>query len=105
MQTIALIVTDDTGAGVLPEPEEPDERYDDMTLIGEFFFSSLLPVTLKLILLALGFSVCPMSVASNWTDQFHSHVGSKRLKWHLFHGEGRDLTKKQLRKFDVVITT
>jgi SWI/SNF-related matrix-associated actin-dependent regulator of chromatin subfamily A3 len=36
MQTIALICTDDTGEGVLEGgPEEPDERYDDMTLIGE----------------------------------------------------------------------
>ena len=34
MQTIALICTDDTGEGVLHEPEEPDERFDDMTLIG-----------------------------------------------------------------------
>lgn len=34
MQTIALICTDDTGEGVLPEPEDPDEEYDDMTLIG-----------------------------------------------------------------------
>lgn len=35
MQTIALICTDDTGEGVLESgPEEPDERYDDMTLIG-----------------------------------------------------------------------
>ncbi|KAK4701080.1 hypothetical protein P7C70_g5154, partial [Phenoliferia sp. Uapishka_3] len=82
MQTIALICTDDTGEGVLPEPEEPDERFDDMTLI-----------------------VCPLSVTSNWTDQFHHHVGSKRLKWHVYHGEGREVSKKQLRKFDVVITT
>ncbi|KAM0752884.1 hypothetical protein T439DRAFT_323492 [Meredithblackwellia eburnea MCA 4105] len=82
MQTIALICTDDTGEGVLPKPEEPDERFDDMTLI-----------------------VCPLSVTSNWTDQFHHHVGSKRLKWHVYHGEGRELNRKQLRKFDVIITT
>ncbi|BGP25055.1 hypothetical protein JCM10295v2_003975 [Rhodotorula toruloides] len=82
MQTIALICTDDTGEGVLPEPEDPDEDYDDMTLI-----------------------VCPLSVASNWTDQFSQHVGKKRLKWHFFHGEGRELSKKELRKYDVIITT
>ncbi|GAA6024936.1 hypothetical protein JCM11491_000961 [Sporobolomyces phaffii] len=82
MQTIALICTDDTGEGVLPRPEEPDERFDDMTLI-----------------------VCPLSVASNWTDQFQQHVGRKRLKWHFYHGEGRELSKKALREFDVVITT
>ena len=35
MQTIALICTDDTGEGVLDQPEEPDDRFDDMTLIGE----------------------------------------------------------------------
>ncbi|GAA5999891.1 hypothetical protein JCM10207_005958 [Rhodosporidiobolus poonsookiae] len=82
MQTIALICTDDTGEGVLDEPEDPDDGFDDMTLI-----------------------VCPLSVASNWTDQFAQHVGKKRLKWHLYHGEGRDLTKKQLRQYDVIITT
>lgn len=38
MQTISLICTDDTGEGVLDEPEEPDERFDDMTLIGSFSF-------------------------------------------------------------------
>lgn len=35
MQTIALICTDDTGKGVISPPEEPDDRFDDMTLIGE----------------------------------------------------------------------
>lgn len=34
MQTIALIMTDDTGKGVIDPPEEPDDRFDDMTLIG-----------------------------------------------------------------------
>ncbi|TKA56849.1 hypothetical protein B0A53_01250 [Rhodotorula sp. CCFEE 5036] len=83
MQTIALICTDDTGEGVLEGgPEEPDERYDDMTLI-----------------------VCPLSVAANWTEQFQQHVGKKRLKWHMYHGEGRDLSKRELRKFDVIIST
>ncbi|GAA5997106.1 hypothetical protein JCM5350_005383 [Sporobolomyces pararoseus] len=82
MQTIALICTDDTGEGVLSKPEDPDERFDDMTLI-----------------------VCPLSVASNWTDQFQQHVGKKRLKWHFYHGEGRSLSKKELREFDVVIST
>ncbi|GAA5863228.1 hypothetical protein JCM3774_000820 [Rhodotorula dairenensis] len=83
MQTIALICTDDTGEGVLEGgPEEPDERYDDMTLI-----------------------VCPLSVAANWTEQFQQHVGKKRMKWHMYHGEGRDLSKRELRKYDVVICT
>ncbi|TNY23571.1 SNF2 family N-terminal domain-containing protein [Rhodotorula diobovata] len=82
MQTVALICTDDTGEGVLDQPEEPDERYDDMTLI-----------------------VCPLSVASNWTEQLKQHVGKKRLSWHFYHGEGRELTKKQLREHDVIITT
>ncbi|GAA5983297.1 hypothetical protein JCM10908_000229 [Rhodotorula pacifica] len=83
MQTIALICTDDTGEGVLEDgPEEPDERYDDMTLI-----------------------VCPLSVAANWTEQLQQHVGKKRLKWHMYHGEGRDVSKRELRKYDVVIST
>lgn len=100
MQTIALIVTDDTGEGVIEKPEEPDERYDDMTLIGTFV--SLLS---RARCDDLNRTVCPLSVASNWTDQFHHHIGSKRLSWHLYHGEGREVTKKQLRKHDVIITT
>lgn len=82
LQTIALICTDDTGEGVLSQAEEPDERFDDMTLI-----------------------VCPLSVVGNWTDQLERHVGSKRLRWHVYHNDGRGLSKKQLRKYDVVITT
>lgn len=50
-------------------------------------------------------AVCPLSVAANWTEQFQQHVGKKRLKWHMYHGEGRDLSKRELRKFDVVIST
>jgi hypothetical protein len=46
MQTISLICTDDTGEGVLDEPEEPDERFDDMTLIGSSFsYSTFFPLT------------------------------------------------------------
>ena len=37
VQTIALIVADDTGEGVLEPPEEPDDRFDDMTLISKIF--------------------------------------------------------------------
>lgn len=105
MQTVALICTDDTGEGVLDEPEEPDERYDDMTLIGAsrsaFSSSPLLEPTHA----SLSCAVCPLSVASNWTEQLKQHVGKKRLSWHFYHGEGRELTKKQLRKHDVIITT
>ncbi|GJN90882.1 hypothetical protein Rhopal_003896-T1 [Rhodotorula paludigena] len=79
MQTIALICTDDTGEGVLDEPEDPDERFDDMTLI-----------------------VCPLSVASNWTEQLQQHVGKKRLSWHFYHGEGRELSKKELRDQTII---
>lgn len=49
--------------------------------------------------------VCPLSVASNWTEQLQQHVGKKRLSWHFYHGEGRELSKKELREYDVVITT
>lgn len=49
--------------------------------------------------------MCPLSVASNWTEQLKQHVGKKRLSWHFYHGEGRELTKKQLRQHDVIIAT
>jgi hypothetical protein len=38
LQTIALIVTDDTGVDVMDEPEEPDPDFDDMTIISSFNF-------------------------------------------------------------------
>ena len=47
MQTIALIVTDDTGEGIIDPPEEPDDRFDDMTLVGTVLscFSLLILLT------------------------------------------------------------
>jgi hypothetical protein len=45
LQMISLIVTDDTGEGVLETPEDPDERFDDMTLIGES--SPFVPLDLR----------------------------------------------------------
>ena len=50
-------------------------------------------------------AVCPLSVVSNWEQQLKQHVGKKRISWHLFHGKGRELTKMQLREYDVVVTT
>lgn len=41
MQTIALIVGDDSGKGVIETAEEPDDRFDDMTLIGQFSHFSI----------------------------------------------------------------
>lgn len=41
LQTIALILTDDTGEDVIDEPEMPDGEYDDMTLIGKSFLRLL----------------------------------------------------------------
>ncbi|SCV71870.1 BQ2448_4564 [Microbotryum intermedium] len=101
---IALITTDDTGEGVLDEPEDPDDRFDDMTLIGELHVNRRFFIVLTC-RHCVRLPVCPLSVASNWTSQLHTHVGSKRLRWHLYHGDGRSLTKKQLRNFDVVIAT
>ncbi|ORY75046.1 SNF2 family N-terminal domain-domain-containing protein [Leucosporidium creatinivorum] len=49
--------------------------------------------------------VAPVSVLSNWSKQIEDHVSaSLDLKFHVYHGPGRDVSLSKLRKFDVVIT-
>ncbi|KAH8918379.1 hypothetical protein BT69DRAFT_1247622 [Atractiella rhizophila] len=57
LTTIALITTDDTGDGVIDKPEDPDAKFDDMTLI-----------------------CCPLSVLSNWTDQLKHTIKNRKAK-------------------------
>ncbi|KAM9842904.1 helicase-like transcription factor [Aulostomus maculatus] len=50
--------------------------------------------------------ICPLSVLSNWMDQFEQHVqGNVKLNMHLYHGSERNRSKKFLSSQDVVITT
>ncbi|XP_028251174.1 helicase-like transcription factor [Parambassis ranga] len=50
--------------------------------------------------------LCPLSVLSNWLDQFEQHVHANvKLKVYLYYGSERNRNKKFLSSQDVVITT
>lgn len=50
--------------------------------------------------------VCPLSVLSNWLDQFEQHVHANvKLNVYLYYGSERNRSKKFLSSQDVVITT
>ncbi|XP_052161839.1 putative SWI/SNF-related matrix-associated actin-dependent regulator of chromatin subfamily A member 3-like 1 [Oryza glaberrima] len=48
--------------------------------------------------------VCPPSVFSSWVTQLEEHTKTGSLKVYLYHGE-RTKEKKELLKYDIVITT
>ncbi|XP_071354001.1 helicase-like transcription factor [Trachinotus anak] len=50
--------------------------------------------------------ICPLSVLSNWLDQFEQHVRPNvKLNVYLYYGSERNRSKKFLSSQDVVITT
>ena len=50
--------------------------------------------------------ICPMTVMSNWTDQFKEHVDPcAKVQVYLYYGADRIKDVDYLRKHDVVITT
>uniref|UniRef100_A0A8C4FBM4 Helicase-like transcription factor n=1 Tax=Dicentrarchus labrax TaxID=13489 RepID=A0A8C4FBM4_DICLA len=50
--------------------------------------------------------ICPLSVISNWLDQFEQHVRANvKLNVYLYYGPDRNRSKKFLSSQDVVITT
>uniref|UniRef100_A0A673CDH0 Helicase-like transcription factor n=1 Tax=Sphaeramia orbicularis TaxID=375764 RepID=A0A673CDH0_9TELE len=50
--------------------------------------------------------ICPLSVLSNWLDQFEQHVHANvKLNVYLYYGSERNRSKKFLSSQDVVITT
>ncbi|KAJ7497415.1 SNF2 family N-terminal domain-containing protein [Mycena latifolia] len=48
--------------------------------------------------------VAPLSVISNWEKQIDDHCGGS-LSYYLYYGPKREISPKELQKFDVVITT
>ncbi|KAI9354870.1 SNF2 family N-terminal domain-containing protein, partial [Zopfochytrium polystomum] len=82
IQVIALILSDPSGAGILPKAGTVDKTAAKTTLI-----------------------VCPLSVVANWTDQIDKHVASGTLKYYVFHGPARVSDPAFLQSFDVVVTT
>ncbi|XP_077417628.1 helicase-like transcription factor isoform X2 [Vanacampus margaritifer] len=50
--------------------------------------------------------VCPLSVLSNWLDQFEEHVRADvKLKVYMYHGPDRNRNSRFLSSQDVVLTT
>ncbi|KAK7904076.1 hypothetical protein WMY93_016683 [Mugilogobius chulae] len=50
--------------------------------------------------------ICPLSVLSNWLDQFEQHVSTNvKLNVYLYYGSERNRSQKFLSSQDVVITT
>jgi len=50
--------------------------------------------------------VCPLSVITNWEMQIKRHIRKDMpMKVHTYHGSSRIRDKKQLKMFDVIITT
>ena len=46
-------------------------------------------------------TVCPLSVVSNWEKQIHDHVSSGRLTSYTYHGANRDVASTTLLSYDV----
>ncbi|KAJ7076375.1 SNF2 family N-terminal domain-containing protein [Mycena belliarum] len=49
--------------------------------------------------------VVPLSVISNWSKQIDDHCASGFLSYYVYYGAKRDISLKELNKFDVIITT
>ncbi|KAH9176256.1 SNF2 family N-terminal domain-containing protein [Lactarius sanguifluus] len=49
--------------------------------------------------------VVPLSVLSNWEKQINDHCMPNTLSYAIYYGSGRDLSPKDLQKYDVVVTT
>ncbi|KAJ3293783.1 hypothetical protein HDU79_011900 [Rhizoclosmatium sp. JEL0117] len=82
LQIISLIVSDASGAPIIPKPITSPVPYSKTTLI-----------------------VCPLSVISNWVDQIKQHTPTDSVSVYVFHGKDRNTAPSFLADFDVVITT
>ena len=50
-------------------------------------------------------TVVPLSVISNWEKQIDDHCVQGVISSCVYYGLGRDMTSKELKQYDVVITT
>ncbi|KAJ7780541.1 SNF2 family N-terminal domain-containing protein [Mycena maculata] len=49
--------------------------------------------------------VAPLSVLSNWEKQIDDHCVTGSLTYYVYYGSNRDISPRELQKYDVVITT
>ena len=83
---------------ILATKNDIPSDFTNSTLIG---VSSLTRRTLWLIFIA----VVPLSVLSNWEKQIQDHCVPNTLSYAVYYGSGRDLSAKDLQKYDIVVTT
>jgi len=50
-------------------------------------------------------SVVPLSVLSNWEKQIQDHCIPDTLSYAVYYGATRGMSAKELRKYDVIVTT
>lgn len=83
---------------ILATKKDIPSNFTNSTLIGVY---SLMRRTLWLIFIA----VVPLSVLSNWEKQIQDHCVPNTLSYAVYYGSGRDLSAKDLQKYDIVVTT
>ncbi|KAH8587441.1 SNF2 family N-terminal domain-containing protein [Bisporella sp. PMI_857] len=49
--------------------------------------------------------IAPKSTIQGWEQQVHKHTRPGALKVHIYHGNGRRITRNMLSQFDIVLTT
>ncbi|KAJ3013444.1 UNVERIFIED_CONTAM: hypothetical protein HDU68_000697 [Siphonaria sp. JEL0065] len=82
LQIISLICSNPSGEGIAAKPVPTSPNYSKTTLI-----------------------ICPLSVISNWVDQFKQHTSSDSISVYVFHGKDRNTSPSFLAECDVVVTT
>jgi hypothetical protein len=83
---------------ILATKNDIPSDHSNSTLIG---VSPLMHRTSRLNFVA----VVPLSVLSNWEKQIQDHCVPNTLSYAVYYGSGRDLSAKDLQKYDVVVTT
>ena len=84
---------------ILATKNDVPSDYCNSTLIGGCVFPDALYV------MANFHAVVPLSVLSNWEKQIQDHCVPNTLSYAMYYGPGRDLSAKDLQKYDVVVTT
>lgn len=84
---------------ILATKDDVSPDYSNSTLIG---VSSPMHLTYGWLIFI---TVVPLSVLSNWEKQILDHCVPNTLSYAVYYGSGRNLSAKDLQKYDVVVTT
>eukprot|EP00457_Paulinella_chromatophora_P001352 gb/GEZN01001354.1/.p1 GENE.gb/GEZN01001354.1/~~gb/GEZN01001354.1/.p1 ORF type:complete len:1020 (-),score=259.69 gb/GEZN01001354.1/:53-2983(-) len=86
------------------EEEEEEEEAEEQREIGEEKLQGTAGLG-RAARVAPTLIVCPLSVISNWQQQFDRHVTPGYMNCYLYHGPQRVKEPNFLRRYDVIITT